>query len=233
MKRFLFAAVLAVLFHAGVFGLDFDWVINKTARQQPRSTAVTISMSYRHPEPVIETRAEPVRQVEQRPREEKPKKIKKVSPRPKPADHKEAEAPPERPEQSSAEEKQDKAVAEENAAASSIKGPVLEDNHQVAIPSDGLIVQVTKEAVPSYRINPAPRYPRAARRRGYQGTVVLSVFVDENGRVANLWVFTSSGYRLLDNAAVKDVRKWTFEPGMKGDKKVAMWVKVPIRFELK
>jgi len=63
--------------------------------------------------------------------------------------------------------------------------------------------------------------------------VVLSVFVDERGRVKNLWVLTSSGHRLLDNAAVKAARNWAFEPGMRGNKKVAMWVKVPIKFQLK
>ena len=84
-----------------------------------------------------------------------------------------------------------------------------------------------------YRRNPPPGYPRTAKKRGYQGTVVLSVLVNENGMVSNLWVFTSSGYMSLDNAAVKAVRNWLFEPGKIGDKNVEMWVKVPIRFQLK
>jgi protein TonB len=62
--------------------------------------------------------------------------------------------------------------------------------------------------------------------------VVLSVLVDERGLVKNLWVFESSGYRLLDNAAIETVSEWLFEPGRKGDQKVEMWVQVPVQFEL-
>jgi protein TonB len=42
-----------------------------------------------------------------------------------------------------------------------------------------------------------------ARKRGYQGTVILSVLVNREGRVDNLWVFESSGYNILDNAALR------------------------------
>jgi protein TonB len=90
-----------------------------------------------------------------------------------------------------------------------------------------------RTAVPLYKLNPPPRYPAAARRRSQQGTVVLSVHVDEHGRVSNLWLFESSGYQALDNAAVQAVKDWTFEPGMQGGRNVAMWVTVPVRFELK
>ncbi|MCK4893050.1 MAG: energy transducer TonB, partial [Calditrichia bacterium] len=33
--------------------------------------------------------------------------------------------------------------------------------------------------------------------------------------------------------ALASVKNWSFEPGMRGDEKVEMWVKVPIRFQLK
>jgi protein TonB len=61
---------------------------------------------------------------------------------------------------------------------------------------------------------------------------VLSVYVDAQGRAANLWLLESSGFRVLDNSALDAVKKWSFEPGRKGDTKVAMWVNVPVRFEL-
>jgi len=38
---------------------------------------------------------------------------------------------------------------------------------------------VVREAVPLYKVNPPPEYPRLARKRGYQGTVVLDVLVDQ------------------------------------------------------
>ena len=67
---------------------------------------------------------------------------------------------------------------------------------------------------------------------GYEGLVMLKVLVDENGRVDDLEVLQSSGYAILDKAALSSVRKWMFVPGTEGGKKKKMWVKIPIRFEL-
>jgi protein TonB len=90
-----------------------------------------------------------------------------------------------------------------------------------------------REAVPIYRRNPPPSYPRIARRKGYEGTVVLEVLVGREGRVGDLRVFQSCGHRVLDEAAADSVRSWLFEPGKVEDDPVEMWVKVPIRFQLK
>ncbi len=89
------------------------------------------------------------------------------------------------------------------------------------------------EARPLYRENPPPEYPRLARRRGYQGTVVLDVLVDKTGRVKELKVEESSGHGSLDRAAKQAVKRWRFAPGRRGDDPVDMWVKVPVRYELK
>jgi len=90
-----------------------------------------------------------------------------------------------------------------------------------------------KEARPAYRENPPPPYPGSARRRGVEGSVLLEVLVDSNGKVEQVKIFKSSGHRVLDRAALKAVGAWVFEPGMIGDRPVGMWVRVPIRFELK
>ncbi len=90
-----------------------------------------------------------------------------------------------------------------------------------------------REAIPIYDKNPSPEYPLIARRRGFQGTVALEVMVDRNGRVADLRVFKSSGYKVLDRAAEKSVREWVFKPAIKGNEKVEMWVRVPVCFQLK
>ncbi len=90
-----------------------------------------------------------------------------------------------------------------------------------------------QEAYPRYRLNEPPPYPRLARKRGQQGTVILGVLVNREGRVDDLQVEESSGYGLLDRAALKAVRKWRFEPGRRGDVKVTMRVRVPVTFTLK
>jgi protein TonB len=90
-----------------------------------------------------------------------------------------------------------------------------------------------REAIPLYRKNPSPKYPRIARRRDYQGTVVIEALVNREGKVEDLRLSHSSGYRVLDRAAMKSVKDWVFEPGRRGDEEVEMWVKIPVRFQLR
>ncbi|MGW8187203.1 MAG: TonB family protein [Desulfobacterales bacterium] len=90
-----------------------------------------------------------------------------------------------------------------------------------------------EDAIPEYRKNPPISYPTRARRKGYEGTVMLEVLVNRNGRVDDLRVLASSGYEILDRSAVKSVKTWSFKPAKKGNETVDMWVKVPVRFKLK
>ncbi len=96
----------------------------------------------------------------------------------------------------------------------------------------GTSASTVKAAKPDYQSNPVPPYPSRARRRGYEGTVMLKVLVDQEGRVADLKVHDTSGYRMLDRAALRAVRDWRFIPGARGNEKIEMWVMVPVRFEL-
>jgi periplasmic protein TonB len=90
----------------------------------------------------------------------------------------------------------------------------------------------SKQAAPLYLKNPPPDYPSMARRRGSEGTVILEVLVDREGRVRDLNVFQSSGHKMLDRAAMRAVKGWLFEPGTRGEEKTDMWVKVPVTFRL-
>lgn len=92
---------------------------------------------------------------------------------------------------------------------------------------------IRKKAVPLYKVNPRPSYPRIAQRRGHTGTVMLMVFVNKNGGAEKLRIFESSGYDSLDRAAEKAVANWRFEPGTSDGVPTGMWVKIPITFELK
>ena len=89
-----------------------------------------------------------------------------------------------------------------------------------------------QEAVPLYASNPPPEYPMQARRRGLQGVVTIEALIDTDGNVSDLRLFASSGYGILDKAALSSVRSWSFQPGTVGGRRKAMWVKVPVRFEL-
>lgn len=88
-------------------------------------------------------------------------------------------------------------------------------------------------ARPLYLDNPPPEYPALARRRHWQGTVVLAVMVSRHGKVLRARVSESSGREVLDEAALKAVSAWRFEPGSRGLLKVDMQVLVPVRFSLR
>jgi protein TonB len=45
-------------------------------------------------------------------------------------------------------------------------------------------------------------YPQLARKRGWQGNVLLSLRIEQNGQLSNIKVSETSGYRLLDNSAL-------------------------------
>lgn len=81
-----------------------------------------------------------------------------------------------------------------------------------------------------YQVN--PRYPETARRSGAQGTTLLKLQVLGNGRVGEVLIEQSAGHRDLDNAAADAVKKWLFEPARMGKEPVAVWVLLPIKFEL-
>jgi len=50
-------------------------------------------------------------------------------------------------------------------------------------------------------------YPPLASRRGYQGKVVLEIVVAPSGEVSSVKVRESSGYQVLDDAALEHVRR--------------------------
>ena len=77
-----------------------------------------------------------------------------------------------------------------------------------------------------------PRYPESARRAGAQGVTLLRVRVLENGKVGEVNVEKSAGFRDLDFAAAEAVKKWLFEPARRDKEPVSVWVMLPVKFEL-
>lgn len=83
-----------------------------------------------------------------------------------------------------------------------------------------------------YLHNPPPVYPRMSRRMGEQGTVLVRVFINAEGRAEKAEIRTSSGYTRLDEAALETVQRWRYASGQRGGQPEAMWFNVPIRFVL-
>lgn len=92
---------------------------------------------------------------------------------------------------------------------------------------------VGRQAAAPVAGNPAPGYPTRARRRGWEGRVVLEVAVAADGTVNAVEVRESSGYAALDRAARDAVRDWRFSPASEDGMAVADKVTVPVRFALR
>lgn len=81
-------------------------------------------------------------------------------------------------------------------------------------------------------LNPAPVYPSIARKRGWEGTVVLKVLVEQNGTAGRALIEQSSGYKILDETALNSVKTWKFQPPQEGLIHKSSWVTIPIQFRL-
>jgi protein TonB len=220
VKRLLIAAVMAVAIHALLLGAEPRWLAKRiTHKSTPR--VVTLTLAYYRPQrPEIEPGAKrpeisPKKAVATR-KNERQRQFTQAKSKfvPKPEETKVAEEP---------------SYAALDFQEDILEGQEINERDKTDSQPPGSVIH---EARPIYRKNPPPRYPGLARRKGYQGTVVLEVLVDERGKVGGLRVITSSGYAILDRAAVGAVENWLFEPGVREGEAVAMRVKIPVRFEL-
>lgn len=73
-------------------------------------------------------------------------------------------------------------------------------------------------------------YPPLLRDAGIGGTVEVWFFIDENGVVVRNLVNQSSGHKALDDAALKVADIIEFTPALNRDKRVPVWISLPITF---
>ncbi len=74
-------------------------------------------------------------------------------------------------------------------------------------------------------------YPPRARTKEIEGYVVLSLLIDETGRVKTVKVIDASPRGIFEEAAIRSVRRWLFQPARYAGKNVQSWANQTIRFE--
>lgn len=89
----------------------------------------------------------------------------------------------------------------------------------------------TKDA--DYLHNPPPPYPPMSYRLGEEGMVIVHVLIGVDGTAQDARLEKTSGFDRLDAAAVKAARSWRYVPGKRGGVPEAMWVNVPVNWELR
>ncbi len=76
-------------------------------------------------------------------------------------------------------------------------------------------------------------YPRWAVHQGWEGEVVLAIEILENGHVGAAVVMESSGYKILDDAALKAIKDWRFQAATLDGKAFRSCVQLPVNFQLR
>jgi len=75
-------------------------------------------------------------------------------------------------------------------------------------------------------------YPDWARKVGMKGTAYVYAQINIDGIVTEAMIFKSSGYEILDEAALRTVQPSRWQPAFQGDEPVSVWVMVPVKFVL-
>jgi protein TonB len=226
VRRLLLAAALALAFHSLLFTIRFEGPRAKLILP-PRPLTLSLAHGPNEPPPSLA--------------------VSKITepPDPPPPHRPQLTEEKRQPQKTGKREKPSKSIdpsvplQQGQASLSTVGGGFIAEetlasgtSQESPFPTRASAVTPLREATPLYRRNLFPEYPMIARKRGYQGTVVLEVLVSREGRVKDLSLSASSGYSVLDHAALTSVKTWLFDPGTRGGEKVDMWVKVPVRFQL-
>ncbi|MDO8545307.1 MAG: energy transducer TonB [Opitutaceae bacterium] len=127
-----------------------------------------------------------------------------------------------------------------------VKTPVVEfRGHMRVIPTDigpkvgtgsgtsigDIIGAMGLDSPPKTRVQTTPVYPFEAKRDGRRGEVLVEFVVDETGRVVDPRVVQSTD-RVFEEATLRAVSKWRFEPGRRHGRVVRFRMVQPVVFNL-
>jgi protein TonB len=73
-------------------------------------------------------------------------------------------------------------------------------------------------------------YPVELWDRGVEGETELMILVSEMGEVDSAYISKASGVEPFDSAALAGARRLQFSPARTGERRIAKWIRVPIRF---
>lgn len=113
-------------------------------------------------------------------------------------------------------------------AAPSSSAPVIAKQHSL----QNQVIDIN--TLPVFKApRPALNYPFKAKRRGYQGVAIVQIELAEDGSITDLTVLRSSGFNVLDKAALNNVSQWQFHPVMRDNQTIKARFNVPIEFSLR
>jgi len=84
---------------------------------------------------------------------------------------------------------------------------------------------------PKVTFTPEPDFSEEARRKKFQGSVILSIVVDKMGNVARIKMDKILGHG-LDEHAMEAIKAWRFTPGSRNGEPVAVREPIEVSFNL-
>lgn len=226
-KESLLALAGVVALHAGAIGYTLWGLSPKKTDELVLPTVQGILL----PAPPAETVQAPSAKetpppVEPPPPEPPKPKPKPPKPKPKPTP-KPLPPPPEAPPSERAITQEQEAVEETAPPPPPAPStPMAETNDTAGAP-----VTPPREDAHSLS-NPKPAYPSVSRRLRETGTVVLDVLILADGSVGEVKLKESSGFKRLDDTAIKAVKRWRYSPARRGEQPIDYWYVQPIEFSL-
>jgi protein TonB len=76
-----------------------------------------------------------------------------------------------------------------------------------------------------------PVYPYKAREQGIEGVVQVKILVNTDGTVGQVQILDARPQGIFEDAVIKSVPKWKFNPGRIEGKPVTAWVVTFVRFD--
>ncbi len=109
-------------------------------------------------------------------------------------------------------------------------GPAEQDGR--ADGTGGPPLQLGSSGAPSFGRRVAPVYPALARRLGREGTVVLKLAIDAEGRLQTVEVVQAASFGFTE-AALTAIRQSSYRPALRSGRPVQAQALVTIRFTLR
>ncbi|HKJ20748.1 MAG TPA: energy transducer TonB, partial [Woeseiaceae bacterium] len=100
------------------------------------------------------------------------------------------------------------AVQEEESVADNASAEAMDEPVDAGAPNEK-VVAISTLTRTKYA---APKYPRVAQRRNLSGWVSIEFTVALDGSVRDVEVRDAEPAEIFDNAAIRAVQKWEFEP---------------------
>jgi protein TonB len=217
----LLALAAVVAFHGGAIGFALWTPAPKNQLVLPTIQGILLPAPPAETVQVPSAKEQPPEPTPPEPEKPKPK------PKPKPKDPPKPKPPVELPPSEKAISQPQEVIEEAPPPPTAPAAmPATEDNDSLGAP----ITPPQMDANPLN--NPAPAYPVLSRRMKEQGVVLLEILILPDGSVGEIHIKESSGFKRLDETAVKAVKRWRYTPAKRGSTAIEYWYLQPVEFSL-